>query len=413
MNPRLSLMLLVLGIGSVFGGRIGQTETLTLEQCIAIALKSSPLILRSMQEHKATLARIDQATAHPYPSVDFNSDLQPVPFDFVNSEEAYLGVSQTFEFPGKRELRGRIAEEESAQSRAELDVIRLDIVFGVKEAFLGLLLAQEKSSYVERDLELSRDFETMAELKYSAGDVAKVEVLRAKLETVQAANALRVAADAERLAKARLNSVMALPQSTSMSIVGELKRPLLDLDVTRLRREAVESRPELRRISSEVERIHLRQEQTRLTKKPDFDVNLSYHYLRDLPASWSFAISVPLPFLFTQRQDAEIEESQATLGALSQTAANLRNVIALEVETAYTKATTSQKQINLYETELLPQAEEVYEMFLFSYGEGEIGGIELIEARKTLNEVRTSYADVLFEYALTLALIERAVGRAP
>ena len=52
-------------------------------------------------------------------------------------------------------------------------------------------------------------------------------------------------------------------------------------------------------------------------------------------------------------------------------------------------------------------------MFLFSFGEGEIGGIELIEARKTLNEVRTSYADVLFEYALTLALIERAVGRAP
>ena len=43
--------------------------------------------------------------------------------------------------------------------------------------------------------------------------------------------------------------------------------------------------------------------------------------------------------------------------------------------------------------------------------EGEIGGIELIESRKTLNEARKSYADALFNYARDLAVLDKAVGR--
>jgi outer membrane protein TolC len=50
-------------------------------------------------------------------------------------------------------------------------------------------------------------------------------------------------------------------------------------------------------------------------------------------------------------------------------------------------------------------------MFLFSYQEGEIGGIELIEARRTLIEARRSYADALYNYDVTLAALEKSVGQ--
>ena len=49
-------------------------------------------------------------------------------------------------------------------------------------------------------------------------------------------------------------------------------------------------------------------------------------------------------------------------------------------------------------------------MFLFSYQEGDIGGIELIEARRTLVEAQVDYADALFEYDLAVAALEKAVG---
>jgi outer membrane protein TolC len=50
-------------------------------------------------------------------------------------------------------------------------------------------------------------------------------------------------------------------------------------------------------------------------------------------------------------------------------------------------------------------------MFLFSFQEGEIGGIELIEARRTLVEARKSYADALYNYDITLAALEKSVGQ--
>ena len=68
-------------------------------------------------------------------------------------------------------------------------------------------------------------------------------------------------------------------------------------------------------------------------------------------------------------------------------------------------------QIQLYEEEILKQSEEVYNMFSFSYQEGEIGSIELIDARRTLLEARQSYADALFYYDVSLAALELSIGQ--
>ena len=63
------------------------------------------------------------------------------------------------------------------------------------------------------------------------------------------------------------------------------------------------------------------------------------------------------------------------------------------------------------ESQILSQAEEVYEMYLFSYQQGEIGGIELIAAQRTLSEARKAYVHSLFDYDVAIASLEKSVGR--
>jgi outer membrane protein TolC len=400
----------------VFPGHLwgqGSAAPLTLDQCLALALTQNPIILSSIHSHQASLARIDQATAFPVPSISFESDIQPQPLNFARAEEAYLGASQTFEFPGKRALRGKIADRESREIREDIDILRLDIAFLVKEAFYSLLLAQEQIRYAERDQELSEDFLNKAELKQAAGDVARVEVLRARVEALRAANVVKVAANQESLAKARLNFLLARDKYTPLQITGELRVPFVDLDMEKLKQEALSLRPEFKRISFSMEREEYVKDQARLSNYPDFDVGFSYHYLKDFPTTWAVSISAPLPFLFKKQQQAEFAEAQANIMALRRETENMRNAIQLEVEEAYMNSLTARNQIQLLQDEILPQAEEVYNMFLFSYQEGEIGGIELIEARKTLNEARKAYADALFEYARDLAVLDKAVGRRP
>ena len=388
-----------------------ENTALTLEQCISITLQQNPLILSSRQQHQASLARISQAKALPQPSINFDSDLQPKFFNFKDSSESYFGLSQSIEFPGKRHLRGKIASKESNEIMAETDLLKLDIVFHVKQAFYGLLLAQEKLKYAQQDLELAQDFLKKAELKFDAGDVAKVEALRARVESAKAANEVRSSTNEVRLAKAMLNFLLARKKYAPLEIKGKLKRPSISLNFEELIKRALSFRPEIKRIGYSLEKENLKKKQGYLSYLPDFDLGVSRHRLEGEGTYWDVTLSFPIPLFFWQPKKGEIREAQANVEALKREAEHLKNAITLEVEEAYMNALTASNMIQLFEEEMLTQAEEVYNMFLFSYQEGEIGGIELIEARRTLVETRKSYADALYNYDASLAALEKSIGQ--
>ncbi len=392
-------------------GQTSKKNELTLDQCIAIALQQNPLILSSLQQHQASLARISQAKALPQPSIGYDSDLQPKFFNFKDSGESYFGVSQSIEFPGKRHLRGKIASKESNEIMAEIDLLKLDIVFRVKQAFYGLLLAQEKLKYAQQDLELAQDFLKNAELKFDAGDVAKVEALRARVESAKAANEVRSSTNEVRLAKAMLNFLLARKKYTPLEIKGELKRPSISLNFEELIKRALSFRPEIKRMGYSLEKETLKKKQGYLSYLPDFDLGVSRHRLEGEGTYWDVTLSFPIPLFFWQPKKGEIREAQANVEALKREAEHLKNAITLEVEEAHMNALTASNMIQLFEEEMLTQAEEVYNMFLFSYQEGEIGGIELIEARRTLIETRKSYADALYNYDASLAALEKSIGQ--
>jgi outer membrane protein TolC len=388
-----------------------ENAALTLEQCISIALQQNPLILSSYEHYQASRARVSKAKALPQPSIFYDSDLQPKFFNFKDSGETYFGLTQSIEFPGKRHLRGKIASKESSEIMSDIDLLKLDIVFEVKRAFYGLLLAQEKLKYAQQDLELAQDFHKKADLKFRAGDVAKVEVLRASVEASKAANEVKSAENVVRLEKAMLNFLLARKKYTPLEIKGKLKRPPTNLNVDGLIERALSFRPEIKGIGFSLERENLVKKKASLSYLPDFDVGVSRHRFVGEGTYWDVTVSFPIPLFFWQPAKGEIAEAKANIKSLKKEVEHLRNSITLEVEEAYMNALTADNQIQLFEDEMLNQAEEVYRMFLFSYQEGEIGGIELIEARRTLLETRKSYSDALYNYDVALAALEKSIGQ--
>ncbi len=294
---------------------------------------------------------------------------------------------------------------------SDIDLLKLDIVFEVKQAFYGLLLAQEKLKYVQQDLELANDFLQKAELKFDAGDVAKVEVLRAKVEAAKAANEVRQASNEVKLSKALLNFLLARRMNSPLEIQGDLRQPPISLNIEALRERALSFRPEIKRINFSLEKESLVKKQAYLSYLPDFELGVSRHRIEGESSTWDVTLSFPIPLFFWQPKKGEIAEAQANIESLNREKEHLKNAITLEVEEAYRNALTANNQIQLFEDEILTQAEEVYNMFLFSYQEGEIGGIELIEARRTLIEARKSYADALFNYDVALAALEKSIGQ--
>jgi len=405
----LPVMFLMIGIGFLWA-QAEQEDLLTLDDCLSIALEQNPLIQSSLQQYKAAQARVHQAKAFYQPSISWDNDLQPSFLNFKDSGEYYIGISQAFDFPGKRSLRGKIATQDANALLAEIDLLKLDISFRVKQAFYGLLLADEKLKYLQQNLELAKDFLQKAELKFDAGDVAKVEVLRARVEASKAANEVRVAKNDVRLAKATLNFLLARKKYAPLVVRGDLKRETVKLDLGSLKQKALSFRPEMRRVNFNLERERLQKKVANMSYLPDFEIGLNRHGIEGEGTFWDFTLSFNVPLFFWQPAKGEIAEAAANINALQKEAEHIVNTIHLEVEEAYTVAEAAENQIQLYEEEILEQSEEVYNMFSFSYQEGEIGSIELIDARRTLLEARQSYADALFYYDVSLAALELSVG---
>lgn len=384
---------------------------LTLEQCIELSLVRNPLWLSAEEDYQASLARVRQAREFPQPSLDFDSDLQPRLLSFRRAGESYLGVSQTVEFPGKRSLRGKIASLESREFLADKDLLRLDFVFQVKEAFYSVLLAAEKQKYALLDLELARDFLGKAEAKFEAGDIARVEVVRAGVEVSKAATAVKLAENDVLLDKARLNYLLGRSKFEPLEVTGDLARAAVPIEKETLVRKAIQFRPEAARSAARLEGEAGRRTEAVLSYLPDFDLGVSRHRITGEVTTWDFTLSFPIPLFFWQPARGRIAETQANIRSLERQSEDLRNFIALEVEQACLSAATAESQITLFEKEILIQAEDVYNLILFSFQEGEIGGLELIEARRTLIEARKAYADALYTYSITLAALEKSVGR--
>jgi outer membrane protein TolC len=411
-TPLLGLCgLLLLAIGVLPDPLRGQDEELTLGECVSLALEQNPLVLSAEEHYQASLARVRQARAFPQPSLDFSSDFQRRLTDFSGWGERYIGISQTVPFPGKTYLQGRIAREAANEVLADTDLLKLDLTFQVTEAFYAVLLVQEQLEYASQNLEVTEDFVEMTDLKFQAGEVPQMEVIRARVETARAANGLRRAENEVRLARARMNFLLGRPTASLLQLQGELKTPPTSYDLEEMTAVALGSRPEMRRITRSIQRESLTKAQGFVSLLPDLELGAAKHKLPGEEDTWNVTLSLALPVFFWQPVRGEISEAEANLRALREEAIHLENAVALEVEEAFVNLTTAADQIRLFEEDILTQAEEAYQMYEFAYQQGEIGAIDLIEVRRTLNDARTSYADALYNYDVARAAIERSIGR--
>lgn len=383
---------------------------LTLNQCVKMSLSQNPLWLSAEENYQASLARVRQAKAFAQPHLEYDSDLQPKPLNFRGSDESYFGVSQFIEFPGKTLLRGKIASLESQEYLADKRLLRLELVFQVKEAFYGVLLAQEKQTYARQDLELAQDFLRKAEAKHQTGDIARMEVLRAGVEASKAATALKLAETEILLAKSRLNYLLGRAKFEPLEIRGDLVRDPIPIDTETLRLRALAARPELAKVCAQLEKETKRKTSGVMSYLPDFDLGFARHRLVGQPSTWDFTLSVGIPLFFWQPASGQIAEARANIRSLSKQQEDLINRVGLDVGQAVLNAKTSAQQIAMFKSDILTQTEDVYNLMLFSFQEGETSGIELIEARRTLIESRKAYADALYTFSVTLAALEKSVG---
>ncbi len=398
----------LLGVASVTG------EELTKSEAVRVALEQNSDVLAARSGWEASRARRLQAWSFPDPEVEVEFTEMPGVLDFDRFSERNVGVSQTIVFPMKWWFRNRAAGQRVEAVRfLLLEKTKLDVVTRVKIAWDRVLASQEILEYTQQNLKLSRDFWERVRIRFEVGDVPDLEVLRADVEAGRAESRVTVVRNELLAARAELNVLLGRDTDVNFDISGEFRHRLVDVDLKTLRTLALKRRPEMLGVAAQTAEMGALRRAAVVSVLPDVKLGVFRQTLRGpvgREKAWrvSLGMEIPLWGMFWQR--GEIQVARAEVAKLEAEARGVRNQVLLSVENAFRDFEASEERIRLFQDRILKGAEQAHAYAKQGYEEGKTTYMELLEARRTLTEVRVEYMENFLAYCSALAQLEAAVG---
>ncbi len=384
---------------------------LSRSEAIAEALAHNPQIAVADAQVGEARSRRVEAVSIADPSVSASWDQQRRFFQ-SSAGQRNLGVGLTVPFPDKLRLRGAVAGADVTSARSFSSLTRQTIAAQTSEAYDSLLVALVHRADLTEGESLARDFLRRTEARFQAGTAARLDVIRATVGVAQASNELIANARDVQNAAASLERLMGRPFGVPIAPADSLGVPPPLPPLQKLQALALESRPE---IVSVVAQRRGAKSATTLAKEfwlPDLTLGVG----RDLsqpspnPALFSTGIAFPFPLFPWQHTRGDIAEAQYRERELSAAERNARAFVTQDVRAAYANALVAMQQVVFIRDQLLPAARAAYRSAAASYSLGGSSALEVQDARRSLLDAESAYADALVAANVSRAELERAVS---
>jgi outer membrane protein, heavy metal efflux system len=386
------------------------TLRLTRQQAIDMARAQNPALEAMREQVEQARARVSEATALPDPTFEATLEEEK---GFLSPDTATgkdLGLGLTLPFPTKLKLGGDVARSDWRATELSVHLLRQEIAAQASQAYDALLVALRHQEDLTQAKALAQDFLTKTEARLRAGTVPRLDVVKAKVDLAQAENDLIANERARATSRAALNRVLGRAPGAPVEATDSLDVPPPLPGLEELIQAAASTRPEAQ-IVSEQERGA--RAATRLAKQfwfPDLALTLSRNYTAGDPPAWTTGLSATLPLFFWQHRKGDVAEAQHRELELQATQRDVLAQVELDVRTAYAAADTAQRQALYLRDELLPEAQEAYQIAATSYGLGGVSALALLDAKRTLLDAQNQLAEALGAANDARADLERAVG---
>jgi len=330
----------------------------------------------------------------------------PTPFGRIY--EVSAAYSETIELGGKRELRERVADLTVATAEAQFEDAMRRGLAEVKRLYYDALLARHN---VEVTNENRQTFEQLVQFnltRFKEGAIPEIDLIKVRLERMKVDSAVRQAELNYRQAGIRLLEKLGEAAYPSLEIRGDLNFRLANLELDSLRQLGLNERPDVRAAAREVDAANERLALERARAKPDISPFAGYTRVGN-DNTVLFGVNVPLKV--RDRNQAGVARAETDVKTAQTRLQLARNHALAEVEAAYEAFQMTREQIQTFQNELLPQADESRTITLAAYEEGGTELLPVLDAQRTRAEVRQQYFKTLFDYQASIIDLELAVGR--
>jgi outer membrane protein, heavy metal efflux system len=388
----------------------GSPAQVTLPALIEEALRNNPEILSMRQRWEAAKEEIPQARSLDDPQLTITQWAIPSNFSLGKADQTWYGIGQSFPFPGKRSLKGRIAANASAATEQDYQAKVREITARVKTAYSQWYVIQKAIALHLEHQALLEEFIQIANQKYAVGQASQQDLLKAQVELSKLHNSLLVLEQEQVSAQAELNTLLNRPPQTPLGKPEELTIHPFSLTLDQLQQQALHDRPELQAATLTIEKSERAVSLAKKNYLPDFMVELQYWDVHTGPHQWMATAKMTLPWIFSAKYDARVRQATAEAEEAKADYAAMQNQTLFQLHDLFTKVTTTEQLIQVYQSGVLPQAEQSLEAARIGYQHGKASFLDLIDSERTLLDLQLEYYTALGQFEQHLAELEQAVG---
>jgi len=368
-------------------------------------------------------SRAAEITAYLRPNPDFT--LTADGFQIARNQgvwRPFNGVVQTpsisypHERQHKRELRREVAKESTGIAETTYQDQERGLLFNLRTAFVQVLQAKavlqnarENLGYWDRELGVNRN-------RFSAGDLAQVDLSRMELQRIQFEADYETAIVNLRTAKIQLLTLLNDNRTPVDRFDIEGRFDFLDelAPLEEFRTQALEGRPDLKAAAQNVELAKLthRLAIANGSTDPTFGVWYSHNPSFANPfANETMGASISIPLRIFDRNQGEKARTQIDIKRTQQLRDAAQAQVFSDVDSAYYTLVQNLNLLQPYKSKYLPLAVDVRNRMTVSYQNGGASLLDFLDAEKSYRDTRLAYLNLIGSYLSAAAQMNMAVGR--
>jgi len=180
---------------------------------------------------------------------------------------------------------------------------------------------------------------------------------------------------------------------------------------------AVQNRPEISQLRFQKQMAGEALKMARAASLPSIALSGQYNYWSDhlnfKENNWSNYYSVnlvlTLPIFNGFATSARVAQSKAMIKELELTQKGLANTLKFEVRQAFLKLEEAKESL-ISQEKNVEQAQESLRIAELSFEEGMVTVLDVNQAQTALTQAKTNYSQALYDYVVSLAELDKAMG---
>jgi outer membrane protein TolC len=393
------------------------------DEAVATALHDNPSLAQIRSRYQALSEVPSQVGTLPDPTININAMNFPTD-SFDRSQEpmtqVQIGFSQMIPFPGKLSLKKEAAEFEAIAAGHSVQEATLQLRSNVSTKWWQTYYLDRALETVQKNQALLRQFITVAKTKYETGEGLQQDVLLAQLELSKLLDQEIQLIAMRRMQAIELNVLMDQLPSTIIELPTQVSTQMPTLiSEESLGELAGNERARLKQMQSNIESAQARLKLAKRDYYPDFMVGMTYGDrtgINTMPSGGdradfaSLMIGIKVPLYAKRKQAKAVAQRNSEVDMSRYALRDEKSNVLAQVSKSITDYQRAKQQFSLFESGIIPQAQQTVSSMLAGYQVNEVDFLNLVRSQITLFNYELQYWKALSEANQALARLEAAVG---